>query len=112
MSAAGSFRSLLLAAYDGDELRYVGSIGTGFKMRTAIELRKLMDKLPWRKKKPPTAYDGRRDVVWLQPTLIAEIESRKLTPDRKLRHAAYKGLRERQDNAEVYGIDTKNGRND
>lgn len=101
MAANGGFASLLLAAYDGDELRYVGSVGTGFKERAANELRRVFDKLSWRKKKPPVAYAGRREVVWMQPTLIAEIEFRQMTPDRKLRHAPYKGLRERQDNAEV-----------
>jgi bifunctional non-homologous end joining protein LigD len=105
MSASGGFASLLLAAYEGDELRYVGSVGTGFKERTANELRRSLDKLPWRKKKPPVSYSGRREVVWVQPTLIAEIEFRQMTPDRKLRHAAYKGLRERQDNADVYRLD-------
>jgi bifunctional non-homologous end joining protein LigD len=105
LSASGGFASLLLAAYDGDELRYVGSVGTGFKERAANELRRMFDKLPWRKKRPPVAYAGRREVIWLQPTLIAEIEFRQMTPDRKLRHAAYKGLRERQDNADVYRFD-------
>ncbi|MEJ1176775.1 non-homologous end-joining DNA ligase [Agrobacterium sp. CMT1] len=105
MSASGGFASLLLAAYDGDELRYVGSVGTGFKERAANELRRTLDKLTWRKKKPPVAYSGRRRVVWVQPTLIAEIEFRQMTPDRKLRHAAYKGLRERLDNADVYRLD-------
>jgi bifunctional non-homologous end joining protein LigD len=101
----GGFSSLLLAAYDGDELRYVGSVGTGFKERAARDLRGLMDKLTWKRKSPPVAYGGKRKVVWLQPTLIAEIEFRAWTADRKLRHASYKGLRERQDNAEVFRLD-------
>lgn len=105
ISAAGGFASLLLAAYEGDDLRYVGSVGTGFKESPANRLSAMFDKLPWRKKKPPVVYDGRRDVVWIQPTLIAEIEFRQMTPDKKLRHAAYKGLRERQDNADVYRLD-------
>lgn len=46
---------------------------------------------------------------WLQPTLIAEVEYRAWTSDEKLRHAAYKGLRERQDNADVYRIGDQAG---
>ncbi|MGL4094349.1 non-homologous end-joining DNA ligase [Agrobacterium cavarae] len=108
ISAAGGFSSLLLAAYDDvGDLRYVGSVGTGFKERTADDLRSLMDKIAWRKKKSPVVYDGRREIVWVQPTLIAEIEFRQLTPDRKLRHAAFKGLRERQDNADVFRLDAR-----
>ena len=104
MSSWGGFTSLLLAAYDGDELRYVGSVGTGFTERAAINLRKSMDKLAWKRKTPPVTYSGRRTVTWVQPTLIAEIEFRAWTTDGKLRHAAYKGLRERQDNADVYHL--------
>ncbi|KWV55939.1 ATP-dependent DNA ligase [Rhizobium altiplani] len=96
------FRSLLLAAYRGSELAYVGSVGTGFKEREVLQLRKLMDKLPWKRKQPPLPYDGKRKAVWVQPTLIAEIEYRAWTNDNRLRHAAYKGLRDRQDNADVY----------
>ncbi|MGI0523988.1 hypothetical protein ABY43_06925 [Rhizobium giardinii] len=103
MGAFGGFASLLLAAYKGDELRYVGSVGTGFKERKAVALRSTMDKLPW-KRKPPVPYSGKRKVVWLQPMLIAEVEFRAWTTDGKLRHSAYKGLREVQDNADVYRL--------
>lgn len=105
MSARGGFASLLLAAFKGDELRYVGSVGTGFKERASLDLRAMMGKLPWRRKAPPVPYSGKRRVVWVQPTLIAEIEFRQWTADSKLRHSAYKGLRDRQDNADVFRLD-------
>ncbi|MDK4743039.1 hypothetical protein PH547_29565 [Rhizobium sp. CNPSo 3464] len=47
----------------------------------------------------------RKGAIGVQPILIAEIEYRAWTHDGKLRHASYKGLRERQDNAAVYRID-------
>jgi bifunctional non-homologous end joining protein LigD len=63
-----------------------------------------MDKITL--KTPPLPYTGsRKNVVWLQPTLIAEIEYRAWTGDGTLRHAWYKGLREVQDNAAVYEAD-------
>lgn len=103
MVARGHIGALLLAAYRGSTLTYVGSVGTGFKEREAWQLREMMDKL--KTKRPTVAYDGsRKDVVWLEPTLIAEIEYRAWTHDGKLRHASYKGLREKQDNAEVYRL--------
>lgn len=103
--SAGAFRSLMLGAYRGDEIVYVGSVGTGWKMQQMSQLRSTMDRLPWKRKKPPVLYSGKRDVVWVQPTLIAEIEFRGWSSDSKLRHASYKGLRELQDNAEVYKLD-------
>ncbi|MDE1995412.1 MAG: non-homologous end-joining DNA ligase [Rhizobiaceae bacterium] len=103
-SARGQIGSLILAAYRKGVLAHVGSVGTGFKEKQMVELRGLLDRLVT--KKPPVAIEGRRpDVVWVEPTLIAEIEYRAFTHDGKLRHASYKGLREVQDNAAVFKID-------
>jgi bifunctional non-homologous end joining protein LigD len=102
-SARAGIGSLLLAARKGDDLAYVGSVGTGFKERDAIYLREALDKL--KVSKPPIPYSGRRkNIVWAQPTLIAEIEYRAWTDDGKLRHSSYKGLREVQDSAAIYEI--------
>lgn len=105
-SRVGSFASLLLGAMKDGNLVYVGSVGTGFKERDANKLRAQMDKLPWKMKMPPVPYSGKRQVVWQQPTLIAEIEYRGWTADNKLRHSSFKGLRERQDNADVFVIES------
>lgn len=99
------FASLALAAYRSDELVHVGNVGTGFKDAEMIRLRKILDKLRWKRKQPPVAFAEKSDIVWVEPTLIAEIEFRTWTGDGKLRHASYKGLRERQDNADVYKLD-------
>ncbi|UXT53233.1 ATP-dependent DNA ligase (plasmid) [Agrobacterium tumefaciens] len=106
IGAYGGFASLLLAARQGNDLRYVGSVGTGFKEREATQLRKVMDRLVWKRKAPPVSYGGKRRVTWLQPTLIAEIAYRGWTSDQKLRHSSYKGLREIQDDATVLEIDS------
>ncbi|MGO6699279.1 non-homologous end-joining DNA ligase [Rhizobium ruizarguesonis] len=103
MAPRGHIGALLLAARKGYDLVYVGSVGTGFKESAAWKLRGMMDRI--KRKTPPIQYGGRwKDVVWLQPTLIAEIEYRAWTDDGKLRHASFKGLREVQDNAAVYEI--------
>ncbi|WP_337268836.1 non-homologous end-joining DNA ligase [Oryzifoliimicrobium ureilyticus] len=102
--ARGGVGSLLLGAYQDDEIVHVGACGTGFGEDEARALKKMMDRLVT--KRPPVVYDGRqKHVVWLEPTLIAEIEYRAWTDDEKLRHASYKGLRDIQDNAEVYRFD-------
>lgn len=101
------FGSLLLAAYRDDDLVYVCSVGSGISEQDAIALREKMDHLPWKRKQPPVPYSGKRNVVWLQPVLIAEVEFRAWTTDKKLRHPSYKGLREFQDNADVYRLDSE-----
>ncbi|MBX4960558.1 hypothetical protein HJA92_03200 [Rhizobium binae] len=103
-SLTGQFSSLLLAAYSGDTLTYVGSVGTGFTQSQMTALRKTLDKLASKRKRPPVDYGGKRNVVWVQPTLIVEVEYRAWTSDRKLRHPSFKGLREIQDNAAVYRL--------
>jgi bifunctional non-homologous end joining protein LigD len=104
-ASPADFVSLVLAAYRGDELVYVGSVGTGFREAETIRLRKMLDKLRWNRKQPPLPYSGSADIVWVEPTLIAEIEFRACSTDGKLRHPSYKGLRERQDNADVFRLD-------
>lgn len=97
-----SISSLLLSAHRGDRLECVGSVGTGFKDAEARKLRAMLDKLAWKPKAPPVAYDGDQKPIWVKPALIAEIHYRAWTHDRRLRHASFKGLRERQDNADIY----------
>jgi len=93
----------LLAAYQGEDIVYVGSVGTGFNETQATMLRKTLDRL--KRKRPPLVYDvERKNVVWAQPTIIAEIHYRGWTHDGKLRHASFKGVREVQDNADVYRV--------
>jgi len=103
LSARAGIGSLLLADRKGNDWIYVASVGTGFNERSAEYLRKTLDRI--KRKTPPVKYAGRRkNLVWVQPTLIAEIVYRAWTHDGKLRHASYKGLREVQDNAAVYEI--------
>lgn len=104
-ASPGGFASLVLAAYGGDEIVHVGNVGAGFKEAEMIRLRKMLDKLRWKRKPPPVPFTEKIDIVWVEPTLIAEIEFRAWTADGKLRHASYKGLRERQDNADVYRLE-------
>jgi bifunctional non-homologous end joining protein LigD len=99
----GGIGRLLLAARKGDELVYVGGVGTGFNERSATELRKQMDKLIIGK---PVVDTGRkRNAVFIDPKLVAEIEYRAWTHDGKLHHPSYKGQREEQDSAAVYELE-------
>jgi len=92
---------LLLGARKGNKLVYVGGVGTGFNERNAYDLREKLDSLIT---STPAAAVDRKGAIFVAPKLIAEIEYRAWTEDGKLRHASYKGLRDKHDNAAVYEI--------
>jgi bifunctional non-homologous end joining protein LigD len=102
---AGLFGSLILAVRDGDELKYVGNVGTGF---TDAEIRRLLEKLkPLRRKtspfeEVPKMPKVRKDeIVWVEPELVAEVEFAEFTHDGRLRAPSYQGLREDKSAGEV-----------
>ncbi len=55
---------------------------------------------------PAVRYTGqRKNLIWIKPSLVAEIEYRDWTHDRKLRHASYKGLRDTTEEMAVCEIE-------
>ncbi|MBB3594350.1 bifunctional non-homologous end joining protein LigD [Rhizobium sp. BK529] len=100
--ALGGIGRLLLAARRGNELVYVGGVGTGFNARSASDVRDQMDELII--DKPAVDTGRKRNAVFVRPKLVAEIAYRGWTHDGKLRHASYKGLREVQDNAAIFHV--------
>ncbi|MCM5693362.1 hypothetical protein M8037_32395 [Sinorhizobium meliloti] len=92
----GHIGRLLLAARKGDGLVYVGGCGTGWSHGLSRELRKLLEGMVT---KTPAVDLKRKGVVFTEPLLIADVEYRAWTDDGKLRHASFKGIRERADDA-------------
>lgn len=99
--ALGGNGRLLLAARKGNDLVYVGGVGTGFTARSGAALRRQFDAIAI----PKPAIDvGKRKGVFVKPVLVAEMEFRAWTNDGKLRHSSYKGLRDEADAASIYRI--------
>jgi bifunctional non-homologous end joining protein LigD len=88
--------ALLLGYYDAaGRLHYAGKVGTGFKNRDLLELKRRLEPLhrgdaPFDAK----AEDAPRNAVWVKPDLVAELRFSEWTPDRRLRHPSFLGLRE------------------
>ena len=87
--------ALTVAFHEDGELRYAGRVGTGYTHTTARDLWKQLE--PLRIDKPPVPVpkdERRKDVIWVKPQTVVEVEFRGITHDGLLRQASYKGLRE------------------
>jgi bifunctional non-homologous end joining protein LigD len=86
------FDGLYLARHKGDELVYAGKVDHGFDAASAKELQARLKPLT-RKTQPYTKRIAHRG-IWVEPSLLAEIEYRAKSAEGKVRHPIFKGLRE------------------
>jgi DNA ligase D-like protein (predicted ligase) len=88
------FGALLLGYYDRGKLVYAGKVGTGFDTATLQRLAGQLARLETATS--PFAVDDlpRHGVHWVKPKLVAQIRFTEWTPDGKLRHPRFLGLRD------------------
>jgi bifunctional non-homologous end joining protein LigD len=94
------FGALLLGAYAGRELRYVGKVGTGFSQKTLATLHGRFRALI-RSRSSLAESLRERGAVFLAPRLIAQIAYQEWTADAKLRQPVFLGLRDDKSATEV-----------
>ena len=88
--------ALLLGHYDATgTFRYAGKVGTGFTEPVALDLRRRLE--PLKSERCPFVPQPERlisrDAVWVEPALVVEVRFSNWTPDGRLRHASFEGLR-------------------
>jgi len=96
------FGALLLGLYAGDQLRYVGKVGSGFDQKTLRALHGKFQRLI-RNDSPFSAGVDERAATFVSPKLVAQISFTEWTKEGKLRHPVYLGLRDDKDPRDVGG---------
>jgi bifunctional non-homologous end joining protein LigD len=87
------FGALLLGLYEGEKLRFIGHVGTGFDGQTQETIGKMLkeretatctfDKVP----------EANEPEHWVKPELVARVKYSEWTPEKRLRHPVFLGLR-------------------
>ena len=100
-NAPAEVGALLLGVHDHGRLRYVGNVGTGWDAKTGRALNARLAKLevdasPFEAGDLKPGRWSRREAGgehWVEPRLVAEVSFGEWTPDGKIRHAKFEGLR-------------------
>ena len=93
-----SLGALVLAVHEAGGLRWAGNVGTGFTDEEAARLVSLLRRLA--RDESPLADTprmprvGKADVVWVEPTLVANVRFAEWTAEGRLRAPVYVGLRD------------------
>ncbi len=95
------FGALLVGIHEGDRLRYAGKVGTGFSQRALTQLRARLEAIEAPESPFGTDPVPERSPRWVRPELVVEVRFAEWTPDGRLRHPAFEGLRDDKDPAEV-----------
>jgi bifunctional non-homologous end joining protein LigD len=100
---AGTIGSLLLGVLDeAGALQYAGNVGTGF---TDVMLGQLRERLTVIQRRtapvPGVPRVDARHARWVDPVLTGEVAYRNWTPDGRMRHPSWRGLRADRSPAEA-----------
>lgn len=98
--ARSGFGALLLGAYQGKKLRYVGKVGAGFSADQLIRLPKLFAR-SLRETPPFEPAPREPGATWLAPRHVAQVAFQEWTADGKLRQPVFLGLRDDKTPEEV-----------
>ena len=96
--------ALVLGGYHGAQLRYAGTVGTGFTGATLARLVRLLAPLE-RETSPfsiPAPCRYTRGARWVEPRLVGEVAFTERISDGSMRHPSWRGLRTDTDPGQVH----------
>ncbi|HYV49034.1 MAG TPA: DNA ligase D [Myxococcaceae bacterium] len=93
---ADEIGALLIAVWDPEAQAFVdaGKVGTGYSTQMRRKLRAMLDKDQVGPEERPKGATNIRDATWVKPKHVAQIGFAEWTPDGRLRHPTFQGLRE------------------
>ncbi len=107
------FGALLLGLYEGDSLKYIGSVGSGFSVEVQQRLWPQLQNLRISKSPFAEEPDTREQAYWMKPELVARVRFGNWTEDRHLRQPRFLGLHEDHDVAAcTFEAEARAGSND
>ena len=98
--ARTGFGALLLGYWEKDRLVYAGKVGTGFSEQSLRDLYKRLAQI----ERPTSPFATRvpdKGARFAEPQLVAEVAFTNWTPDGRLRHPRFLGLRADKSSSEV-----------
>jgi bifunctional non-homologous end joining protein LigD len=98
-SSLPAFSSLVLGTVENGKLVPRGKVGTGFSDESRRQLLRKLERL---RIDTPTFKIDERNVVWIRPQLVAEVEYAEITRDGSVRQASFIALREDKGPKEVH----------
>jgi bifunctional non-homologous end joining protein LigD len=94
------FGALLLGLYEGGELKYIGSVGSGFTVETQQRLWPVLQNLRTSQHSFAEEPSTREHAYWVKPELVARVRFGNWTDERHLRQPRFLGLHEDHDPAD------------
>jgi bifunctional non-homologous end joining protein LigD len=87
------FGALLLGLYEGEKLKFIGHVGSGFDGNTQESIGRMLKERAVPLCTFEKVPDANEPEHWVKPELVARVKYSEWTPDRRLRHPVFLGLR-------------------
>lgn len=89
---SSSFGALLLGLWDGDRLRWIGAVGSGFSNKSLMAIRSALNEMTVAESPFLPDAELPRSATWVQPQLVAMVRFKHWTKGGKVRAPSFRGF--------------------